>query len=58
MKKFFNLILGRIFNIPILVEMPKRIKFVDFSCGFDHTIMLAANGDVYSMGMGTYVINL
>ncbi|KAL2737934.1 RCC1 domain-containing protein 1 isoform X1 [Vespula squamosa] len=45
--------LGRIFNIPILVEMPKRIKFVDFSCGFDHTIMLAANGDVYSMGMGT-----
>ncbi|XP_035739654.1 RCC1 domain-containing protein 1-like isoform X2 [Vespa mandarinia] len=45
--------LGRIFNIPILVEMPKRIKFVDFSCGFDHTIMLASNGDVYSMGMGT-----
>ncbi|KAK2588070.1 hypothetical protein KPH14_004135 [Odynerus spinipes] len=45
--------LGRIFNVPILVEMPKRVKFVDVACGFDHTILLAENGDVYSMGMGT-----
>ncbi|KAI4503725.1 hypothetical protein M0802_001128 [Mischocyttarus mexicanus] len=45
--------LGRIFNIPILVEMPEEVKFVDFACGFDHTILLAKNGDVYSMGMGT-----
>ncbi|KZC14969.1 PREDICTED: ultraviolet-B receptor UVR8 [Dufourea novaeangliae] len=45
--------LGRVFNVPTLVEMPKRIKFVDIACGFDHTILLAENGDVYSMGMGT-----
>ncbi|XP_012264946.2 RCC1 domain-containing protein 1 [Athalia rosae] len=44
---------GRVYNIPTLVEMPKRVKFVDVACGFDHTIMLAENGDVYSMGMGT-----
>jgi len=35
--------------------MPKRVKFVDLACGFDHTILLAENGDVYSMGMGMYV---
>ncbi|XP_076376771.1 RCC1 domain-containing protein 1 isoform X2 [Megalopta genalis] len=45
--------LGRVFNVPTLVEMPKRVKFVDIACGFDHTILLAENGDVYSMGMGT-----
>ncbi|XP_033219280.1 probable E3 ubiquitin-protein ligase HERC4 isoform X2 [Belonocnema kinseyi] len=45
--------LGRVFNIPTLVEMQKRLKFVDIACGFDHTIMLSDNGDVYSMGMGT-----
>ncbi|KAL0129864.1 hypothetical protein PUN28_001850 [Cardiocondyla obscurior] len=44
--------LGRVFNAPILVEMPKRVKFIDLACGFDHTILLAENGDVYSMGMG------
>ncbi|XP_071556273.1 RCC1 domain-containing protein 1 isoform X2 [Temnothorax nylanderi] len=44
--------LGRVFNAPLLVEMPKRVKFVDLACGFDHTILLAENGDVYSMGMG------
>ncbi|XP_012287827.1 ultraviolet-B receptor UVR8 isoform X2 [Orussus abietinus] len=33
--------------------MPKRVKFVDVACGFDHTIILADNGNVYSMGMGT-----
>ncbi|KYN39490.1 E3 ubiquitin-protein ligase HERC2 [Trachymyrmex septentrionalis] len=44
--------LGRVFNAPILVETPKRVKFVDLACGFDHTILLAENGDVYSMGMG------
>lgn len=36
--------------------MQKRLKFVDIACGFDHTIMLAENGDVYSMGMGTLVL--
>ncbi|XP_011298818.1 ultraviolet-B receptor UVR8 [Fopius arisanus] len=45
--------LGRIFNIPNLIDMPKRVKFVDVACGFDHSIILADNGDVYSMGMGT-----
>ncbi|XP_076651769.1 RCC1 domain-containing protein 1 isoform X1 [Halictus rubicundus] len=45
--------LGRVFNVPTLVEMPKRVKFVDVACGFDHTILLAESGDVYSMGMGT-----
>ncbi|XP_053975337.1 RCC1 domain-containing protein 1-like [Hylaeus volcanicus] len=45
--------LGRAFNVPILVDMPKRVKFVDVACGFDHAILLAENGDVYSMGMGT-----
>ncbi|XP_078053487.1 RCC1 domain-containing protein 1 isoform X2 [Augochlora pura] len=45
--------LGRVFNVPTLVEMPKRVKFVDIACGFDHTVLLAENGDVYSMGMGT-----
>ncbi|EFN89544.1 RCC1 domain-containing protein 1 [Harpegnathos saltator] len=45
--------LGRVFNAPVLVEVPKRVKFVDIASGFDHTILLAENGDVYSMGMGT-----
>ncbi|XP_014487466.1 PREDICTED: RCC1 domain-containing protein 1 [Dinoponera quadriceps] len=45
--------LGRVFNAPVLAEMPKRVKFVDIASGFDHTILLAENGDVYSMGMGT-----
>ncbi|XP_043265711.1 RCC1 domain-containing protein 1 [Colletes gigas] len=45
--------LGRAFNVPTLVEMPKRVKFTDIACGFDHTILLAENGDIYSMGMGT-----
>ncbi|XP_032680006.1 RCC1 domain-containing protein 1 [Odontomachus brunneus] len=45
--------LGRVFNVPILVEIPKRVKFTDIASGFDHTILLAENGDVYSMGMGT-----
>ncbi|XP_070170523.1 RCC1 domain-containing protein 1 [Polyergus mexicanus] len=44
--------LGRVFNAPLLVKMPKRVKFVDLACGYDHTILLAENGDVYSMGMG------
>ncbi|KAG7189944.1 hypothetical protein KM043_006105 [Ampulex compressa] len=45
--------LGRVFNVPALVKMPKRIKFVDIACGFDHTVMLAENGNVFSMGIGT-----
>ncbi|XP_011174441.1 RCC1 domain-containing protein 1 [Solenopsis invicta] len=44
--------LGRVFNAPLLAEIPKRVRFVDLACGFDHTILLAENGDVYSMGMG------
>ncbi|XP_017889843.1 RCC1 domain-containing protein 1-like [Ceratina calcarata] len=45
--------LGRVFNVPTLVDMPKRVRFMDIACGFDHTILLAGNGDVYSMGTGT-----
>lgn len=45
--------LGRAFNVPTLVEMPKRVKFVDVACGFDHTVLLEGNGEIYSMGMGT-----
>nr|XP_003704761.1 PREDICTED: RCC1 domain-containing protein 1 [Megachile rotundata]XP_012143900.1 PREDICTED: RCC1 domain-containing protein 1 [Megachile rotundata] len=45
--------LGRVFNVPTLVEMPKRVQFVNVACGFDHTILLAQNGDIYSLGMGT-----
>ncbi|XP_015585366.1 RCC1 domain-containing protein 1 isoform X2 [Cephus cinctus] len=45
--------LGRIFNIPMLANVPKRVKFVDVACGFDHTILLTDNGEIYSMGMGT-----
>ncbi|OAD56521.1 E3 ubiquitin-protein ligase HERC2 [Eufriesea mexicana] len=45
--------LGRVFNIPTLIDMPKRVRFVDVACGFDHTLLLAENGDIYSMGMGT-----
>ncbi|XP_016919356.1 E3 ISG15--protein ligase Herc6 isoform X1 [Apis cerana] len=45
--------LGRVFNIPTLIDIPKRIRFIDIACGFDHTILLAENGDLYSMGMGT-----
>ncbi|XP_034936896.1 protein RCC2 homolog isoform X2 [Chelonus insularis] len=44
--------LGRVFNIPNLVEMPKRVKFIDIACGFEHTILLADNGTLYSMGSG------
>nr|XP_012222921.1 PREDICTED: RCC1 domain-containing protein 1 [Linepithema humile] len=44
--------LGRVFNVPVLVEIPKRVKFIDIACGFDYTILLAENGDIYSMGMG------
>ncbi|XP_051157356.1 uncharacterized protein LOC127279187 [Leptopilina boulardi] len=44
---------GRVFNIPVVVEMENRIKFIDVACGFDHTILLAENGDIYSMGLGT-----
>ncbi|XP_043268857.1 E3 ubiquitin-protein ligase HERC2 [Venturia canescens] len=45
--------LGRVFNVPALVEMPEGVKFIDISCGLEHTLMLAENGDVYSMGLGT-----
>ncbi|XP_076759449.1 RCC1 domain-containing protein 1 [Xylocopa sonorina] len=45
--------LGRVFNVPTLVDMPKRVQFTDIACGFDHTVLLAENGDIYSMGMGT-----
>lgn len=58
MRIFFFACQGRVFNVPILVEIPKRVKFTDIASGFDHTILLAENGDVYSMGMGTYVISL
>lgn len=47
--------LGRAFNVPTLIDIPKRVRFIDVAGGFDHTIFLAENGDVYSMGMGTYV---
>jgi alpha-tubulin suppressor-like RCC1 family protein len=45
--------LGHVFNIPISLNISDSIKFVDISCGYDHTILLAENGDVYSIGMGT-----
>lgn len=45
--------IGRIYNVPILMEMPERVKFIDIACGFDHAIALAEGGNVYSMGMGT-----
>ncbi|KAK0183097.1 hypothetical protein PV327_001167 [Microctonus hyperodae] len=45
--------LGRVFNVPTLVEMPKRVKYVDIVCGFEHTLLLANNGDIYSMGIGS-----
>lgn len=45
--------LGRAFNVPILIDIPKRVRFIDIAGGFDHTILLAENGDIYSMGMGT-----
>lgn len=49
--------LGRAFNVPILIDIPKRVRFIDIAGGFDHTILLAENGDIYSMGMGTYVLD-
>lgn len=45
--------LGRAFNVPTLIDIPKRVRFTDVAGGFDHTIFLAENGDIYSMGMGT-----
>lgn len=45
--------IGRVFNIPTAIEMEGRVRFVDMACGFDHTILLAENGDIYSMGLGT-----
>lgn len=51
----FSLLVGRIFNVPNVVDMPTRVKFIDVVCGFNHSIILADNGNVYSMGMGTWV---
>lgn len=48
---------GRAFNVPTLIDIPKRVRFIDVAGGFDHTIFLAENGDIYSMGMGTYVLD-
>lgn len=48
---------GRVFNVPTIVQMPEGVKFMDISCGYEHTLMLAENGDVYSMGLGTLVEN-
>ncbi|XP_014230723.1 probable E3 ubiquitin-protein ligase HERC4 [Trichogramma pretiosum] len=45
--------LGQIYNIPLLINNSSSVKFVDIACGFDHTLLLAENGYVYSMGMGT-----
>ncbi|XP_058798079.1 RCC1 domain-containing protein 1 [Phymastichus coffea] len=44
---------GRVFNIPISLNNPDEIKFVDIACGYNHTLLLAENGDIYSTGMGT-----
>ncbi|XP_023245825.1 ultraviolet-B receptor UVR8 [Copidosoma floridanum] len=44
---------GHVFNIPVMLNNPETVEFVDIACGFDHTILLAKNGDVYSIGMGT-----
>lgn len=49
----FNCSTGRIYSIPTLIEMPKRQKYVQIASGFDHTIMLAESGSVFSMGLGT-----
>lgn len=44
---------GQVFAIPSAITMTNDVKFTDVVCGYDHTIMLADNGDVYSMGIGT-----
>ena len=38
--------------------MPEKVKFTDISCGYEHTLILADNGNVYSMGLGTLVENV
>lgn len=45
--------LGRIFSFPNSVKNPKNIKFSNFACGLEHSIMMSNDGDIYSMGMGT-----
>ncbi|XP_011496917.1 PREDICTED: X-linked retinitis pigmentosa GTPase regulator [Ceratosolen solmsi marchali] len=45
--------LGRILNIPISVNNPEVVKFIDVACGYDHVILLTEKGDVYTTGMGT-----
>lgn len=45
--------LGQVFNIPISLNDPESLKFIDVVCGYDHTLLLARDGDIYSVGMGT-----
>ncbi|EZA52561.1 E3 ubiquitin-protein ligase HERC2 isoform X2 [Ooceraea biroi] len=44
--------LGRVFSTLKLINVLERIKFIDIACGFEHIILLAENGDIYSMGKG------
>ncbi|XP_003426495.1 RCC1 domain-containing protein 1 [Nasonia vitripennis] len=45
--------LGQVFNIPISLNDPESLIFIDVACGYDHTLLLAKDGGVYSVGMGT-----
>lgn len=46
---------GRIYNVPTLLEMPtgNESKCSDMACGFEHTLVLTNNGEVYSFGGGS-----
>lgn len=47
--------LGHVYNIPVVLNNPEAVKFIDVACGYDHTLLLTSQGEVYSTGMGTYV---
>ncbi|KAH0956259.1 hypothetical protein HN011_004911 [Eciton burchellii] len=44
--------LGRVFRSLKLINTPERVKFIDIASGFEHAVLLAENGDIYSMGRG------
>ncbi|KAJ8686755.1 hypothetical protein QAD02_022549 [Eretmocerus hayati] len=44
---------GHVFHIPVFQNNTSSVKFIDVACGFDHNLLLAANGEVYSSGTGT-----